>query len=117
MNLGDMLSVEAKTGQHNERSLPGQIESPGMPVPYLSHSIEDILKRPSCLAETEMQKNEKGISENTWTPNGKGDLKSCEYTGDLLLKLYTIIPFPSYMFVIFSFLSPFLQSLQDSKIH
>lgn len=87
-----MLTVGAKPGQHNERTLPRQMESPGMPVPYLSHSIEDILKRPSCLAEREMQKIEDNISENTWTPNGKEDLKSDQYTGALLLKLYSIFP-------------------------
>ncbi|MCJ8743084.1 hypothetical protein PDJAM_G00089800 [Pangasius djambal] len=73
-----MLTVEAKTGQHNERSLSRQKESPGMPT-YLSHSIEDILKRPSCLAESEMQKTEENMSEHTWAPNRKDDLKSSKY--------------------------------------
>ncbi|XP_017350163.1 aristaless-related homeobox protein isoform X1 [Ictalurus punctatus] len=75
-----MLTVESKTGQHNESSLPRQMESPGTPVPYLSHSIEDILKRPSYLVEREMQTIEENMSENTWTPNRKEDLKSSQYT-------------------------------------
>ncbi|XP_060759001.1 aristaless-related homeobox protein [Neoarius graeffei] len=75
-----MLTVEAKTGQHSERPLPRQIESPGTPGPYLSHSIEDILKRPSCLAERQMQKVEENMSENTWTPTGKEGIKSRQDT-------------------------------------
>ncbi|KAF5893022.1 intestine-specific homeobox-like [Clarias magur] len=37
------------------------MDSPATPVPHLSHSIEDILKRPVCLASREMQKIEENI--------------------------------------------------------
>lgn len=92
MDLGDVLSEEARTGQPTERALPTHRECAGMPVPYLSHSIEDILKRPSCLHQRKMQKNEKSKSETTWMPNGKEDLKPKPYTGDLLLRLYAVFP-------------------------
>lgn len=90
-----MLTLESKTGQHNGRLLPRKEESSGMPVPYLSHSIEDILKRPSCLAERKMQKIEENLSENARKPNEKEELKSIQYTGANFLKLY-------YIFLYFS---------------
>lgn len=77
-----MIALEDKTGQHAMRTLPRQMESPGTPT-YLSHSIEDILKRPSCLAKREVQTTKENMSEHTWTPNGKGDLKPSQYAGDL----------------------------------
>lgn len=83
-----MFTEEAKTGQHNESLLSTNKKFAGMPVPYLSHSIEDILKKPSCLPERKMQKNEKNKSETTWMSNGKEDLKSTQYTGYPLLILY-----------------------------
>ncbi|XP_060745428.1 intestine-specific homeobox [Tachysurus vachellii] len=78
-NLRKMIALEDKSGQHTERTSPRQMESPGMPT-YLSHSIEVILKRPSCLAGRKMQKTGENISEYTWTPNGKEELKSSQYT-------------------------------------
>lgn len=77
-----MITLEDKTGQNTERTLPKQMESPGMPT-YLSHSIEDILKRPSCLSERKMQKTEERVSEYNWTSSGKEGLKSGQYAGDI----------------------------------
>ncbi|KAM9467839.1 retinal homeobox protein Rx1 isoform 2-T2 [Clarias gariepinus] len=74
-----MLTVEAKTGQHTNRSISKQTDPPATPVPYLSHSIEDILKRPVCLAEREMQKIEENMAENIWTPIENEDFKSSGY--------------------------------------
>lgn len=81
--------MESKTGQHNGRSLPRKEDSSGMPVPYLSHSIEDILKRPSCSAEKKMPKIEENMSANAGKPNEKEELKSTQYTGAYFL-LYTV---------------------------
>ncbi|XP_046729863.1 intestine-specific homeobox isoform X2 [Silurus meridionalis] len=78
--MGEMLTVEATTGQHNERLFSQQKDSSGTPAPFLSHSIEDILKRPSFLAERGMQKIDGNMSEDIWTTNGKHDLKSSHYT-------------------------------------
>lgn len=115
MNLEDMLTVEAKIGQHNEKSLPRQMESPGTPVPHLSHSIEDILKRPSCLTERKMQTNEKNISENTWPANGKEDLKSSPFTGDLLQILYAIFPHTFHLLSAFIFFLNFFSPCKAAK--
>ncbi|KAG7320107.1 hypothetical protein KOW79_015960 [Hemibagrus wyckioides] len=73
-----MITLEDKTGQHTERTLPKQMESKGMPT-YLSHSIEDILKRPLCLSERKTQKTKERVSEYNWTSSGKEGLKSSQY--------------------------------------
>lgn len=85
--------MEAKTGQHTNRSISKQTDPPATPVPYLSHSIEDILKRPVCLAEREMQKIEENMAENIWTPIENEDFKSSGYAGNLLLNMH-LISFP-----------------------
>ncbi|XP_072529976.1 retina and anterior neural fold homeobox protein 2 [Salminus brasiliensis] len=67
-----MLTVEAEVGQANERPFK---DSPK----HLSHSIEDILKRPSCLAEKRRQK----LAVNTaysQTPFDKEEPNSRQYT-------------------------------------